>query len=564
MKRSLSILLILSALPAAAQVRVAPAQLPGLPVSAIVAPAASVPAGAPSLGLTPSLTPALSASFAPAPSIDPKASAPVPEAFAPAANDALATPERLQSLFRVLDRQFPLPAGSPTLAVRARVRAQLLNAARDYTDPEHDLLETVAREADKALARIQQRLDAGEIDPAARIRVGESDPVLPVTAHPARVGVYPVAADPFQWGHLLVALRAVGDLGVDKIVFVLAGDDPRKPNMTPVVDRHPMGREVLDVFSPFFVYSPIAVGTTLDGETNIMRILALNTEQRIEAWYMVGDDHYRLVDKNGNPDTLPKLARNFKADLGHNEALHELKVAFIKREHPAEAVPTDLEVRFLDHVGFEASSTQVRKGQHTLMPHAAYDYARRANLYGLVTALPLTAGGPMWQELLDKARAASGIAVKKLLSARGAVKVRAVLASKDTKTITEYTGVPGRVEELKPGTRVYRHWVRSEADLDAIIAQGALRAGPVSYAEFTGSQRAFIKDIYVDLHGVFFTTPAHAAAEPRVMNEATPHWIDFRLPKGVRALRLDGDEVLMIPAGTGDYVPVEIVGSSRG
>ena len=86
--------------------------------------------------------------------------------------------------------------------------------------------------------------------------------------------------------------------------------------MTPVEHRHPMGQEVLDIFAPFFEYSPIAVGTTHDGETNIFRILALNPSQGIEAWYMVGDDHYRLVDKKGNPDTLPKLETNYSRDMG--------------------------------------------------------------------------------------------------------------------------------------------------------------------------------------------------------------------------------------------------------
>ncbi|MDE2142045.1 MAG: hypothetical protein KGJ84_06505 [Elusimicrobia bacterium] len=174
---------------------------------------------------------------------------------------------------------------------------------------------------------------------------------------------------------------------MDKVVFVLAGDDPRKPTMTPVAARHPMGREVLDAFAPFFAYSPIAVGTTLDGETNIFRILALNPDRRVDAWYMVGDDHYRLVDKKGNPDTLPKLERHFSSDMGHSPTLHALKVAFIRREHPAEEVPTTLPVRFLDHVGFDASSTQMRGGRHTLMPFAAYDFARRnEGLYGVTPA----------------------------------------------------------------------------------------------------------------------------------------------------------------------------------
>lgn len=384
-------LLLATPFPAAAQTRSGRAAPPALPASAIgAAPAVSFSAPALSLGgaLAAPSAPLSSSAQVPAavpePAAAPASARPIPAA----ANELLPLPERLDELFRTLDARFVLPAGSPAAAVRARVRAQLLAAARDYSAPEAELLETVAREADKALARIQERLDRGEIDPAARVRLSESDPELPASGRHARIGVYPVAADPFQWGHLLIALRAVGELGVDKVVFVLAGDDPRKPTMTPVEHRHPMGREVLGVFAPFFEYSPIAVGTTLDGETNIFRILALNPRQGVEAWYMVGDDHYRLVDKKGNPDTLPKLERNYSMDMGHNTALHQLKVAFIKREAPAEAVPTDLEVRFLEHVGFEASSTQVRNGQHTLMPHAAFDHARRKGLYGVALDAP--------------------------------------------------------------------------------------------------------------------------------------------------------------------------------
>jgi len=360
--------------------------LPSMPAASVVA--APSPSLSPSLSapafLTPSfLAAAPSAPEGPSDAKAPQAAAAIPLPYKP--HEQFLLPGALEARFSQLDLEYPLPADSPTSAVRARVRAQLLSAARELNQPEGELLEAVARESDRALAKIQRRLDAREIDPLRTVRLSEGDPE-PASSEHAHIAVYPVAADPFQWGHLLIALRAVGDLGVDKVVFVLAGDDPRKPAMTPVERRHPMGRDVLAIFEPFFAYSPIAVGTTLDGETNIFRILALNPERRVDAWYMVGDDHYRLVDKKGNPDTLPKLERNYAASeaMGHSPTLHALKVAFIKREHPAEEVPTSLEVKFLDHVGFDASSTQVRGGRHTLMPFSAYDFARRNDgLYGV-------------------------------------------------------------------------------------------------------------------------------------------------------------------------------------
>ncbi|MBI2385310.1 MAG: hypothetical protein HYV14_04770 [Elusimicrobia bacterium] len=361
--------------------------------SSSIAPAVSpVSVSGPGLlapsALAPSLlSPALAA---PAPAPMPAAAAPsalahvIPAAIAPVdGHPRAALFERLHRRFAALDAAFPIPARSPAARLRRHVRAELLDTVRTVPEADASLLETVAGEADRALAAIQKRLDAGEIDPSLDLRVDPDGPPVSSPARPLKVGVYPVAADPFHWGHLIVALRAVGDLSVDKVVFVLAGDDPRKPTMTPVLDRHPMGVEVLKGFAPFFVYSPIAVGTQFDGETNIFRILALNPGMPVEAWYMVGDDHYRLTDKKGNPDTLPKLEANREKALGHDTALHQLKVAFIERERPAESVPTTLEVKFIEHAGFDASSTAVREGSHGLVPHRAIEYARRRGLYGM-------------------------------------------------------------------------------------------------------------------------------------------------------------------------------------
>lgn len=349
---------------------------PALPVSpvSVSGPGLLAPSAlAPSL-LSPTLA-------APAPAA---LSAVVPAAAVPLdGHPRAALFERLHRRFAALDEAFPLPAKSPAARLRRHIRAELLDTVRTVPEADASLLETVAGEADRALAAIQKRLDDGEIDPSLELRVDPDGAPVAAPSRPLKVGVYPVAADPFHWGHLIVALRAVGDLSVDKVVFVLAGDDPRKPTMTPVLDRHPMGIEVLGGFAPFFVYSPIAVGTQFDGETNIFRILALNPGSAITAWYMVGDDHYRLTDKKGNPDTLPKLEANRMKDLGHDSALHQLKVAFIERERPAETVPTSLEVKFIEHAGFDASSTAVREGSHGLVPHRAIEYARRKGLYGM-------------------------------------------------------------------------------------------------------------------------------------------------------------------------------------
>ncbi len=269
--------------------------------------------------------------------------------------------------------------------VRQSVLGQVL--AMRHTEPEDGpVLKQVVSESGRLLDGIDKLMAKGEIDPRATLRASETDPIAPPSKRELRVGVYPVAADPFQWGHLLIALRAVEAFRLDKVIFVLAGDDPRKPNMTKADFRHPMGQAVLEKFAPFFQYSSIAVGTQYDGETNIFRILRLNPEQKMQAFYLVGGDHYRLKDKNGNPDTLPKLETKIKdPQLGFDGSLHAVKAVFIKREGSDEHVPTTIDTYFLPEVPFDASSTLVREGNHALMPYAAYQYAKehRPGLYNI-------------------------------------------------------------------------------------------------------------------------------------------------------------------------------------
>lgn len=273
-----------------------------------------------------------------------------------------------------------LPADAPAERIRGNVQGQLAGMSSVYGG-ETPLLRTIGEHAYGHLRRVAEHLRRGEIDPSVRIRTGAQDAPAPVVDRELRIGIYPVAADPFQWAHLLVGLQAAAELKLDKIVYVLAGDDPRKPQMTKVAQRHPMGQAVLSLFAPLFAYSPIAVGTEYDGETNMFRILSLNPLQKMVAYYIVGDDHYKVVDKKGRPDTIPKIEKNMTDPaLDFHPKLHRVSLAFNEREGHTGEVPTSLEVRFLPKMAFEASSTLVRGGQYELMPFEAYEFVRKNGL----------------------------------------------------------------------------------------------------------------------------------------------------------------------------------------
>ena len=282
-------------------------------------------------------------------------------------------------------------AYSPAVArVSLSVESQLAAMAATPGNENDPLFPTIARKAQGFLKAIDGHIKSGAIDPRVSIRTSEADGAKPLVDRQLRVGVYPVAGDPLHWGHLLIGLQAIAELKLDKVVFVMAGDDARKPDMTKAAIRHPLGRAVLDTFGPFFDYSAIAVGTEYDGETNIFRVLKLNPDQRINAYYMVGDDHYKLKNASGGDDTIPKLEKNrLKPELGYDAKVHAMSVAFMERETKAAtrtSIPSSLEVQFLPEVEFDASSTAVRKhGRYALMPYSAYDYVRRhkLGLYGI-------------------------------------------------------------------------------------------------------------------------------------------------------------------------------------
>lgn len=288
-------------------------------------------------------------------------------------------------------RAAPLAVQAPqSSSLELALDSQLDAMAAELRRPDDPVLALVRREGRSLLSKISGLIRSGEIDPSAALRAGEGDPVVQPMGRELRIGVYPVAADPFQWGHLLIALRAMAEHKLDKVVFVLAGDDPRKPQMTPSGFRHAMGRAVMDVFSPLFAYSSIAVGTQYDGETNIFRLLKLNPEQNVHAFYIVGGDHYRLKDKNGNDDTLLKMEKHLGDPNRVDASRHKVSLIFVERGEPLARIPTTLDIHFLPDVGFDASSTRVRGGHYELMPYAAYLYVRenQPGLYGIPPGAP--------------------------------------------------------------------------------------------------------------------------------------------------------------------------------
>lgn len=251
------------------------------------------------------------------------------------------------------------------------------------SDAKDELLCTVLTELDQVLSAIGRLMESGLICPDIKLAVSDMELPKAFYSRALRVGVYPIAANPLHWGHVLVGLNAMAHYKLDKIIYVIAGADPRK-TMAPVNWRHRTSRKALQKFSPLFEYSDIARNNNLDGESNVFKILALNPFQKMDAFYIAGTDHYyRFSPQKKGKDTIEKLEENIaQRRFNYNEMMHSISVIFAQRQGGAcLPVHTTLHTCFIPLLKIHASSSLMReallskdnKASLALLPFGIYE-----------------------------------------------------------------------------------------------------------------------------------------------------------------------------------------------
>ena len=292
-----------------------------------------------------------------------------------------------------MDPEFNQEAVKAIRNVRRSTGLQLLGMAQWATDPScHDCLHSIAANANEHFTAIEGLAGSEQIRPLCQIMLSEGDSSVLVEERPLRVGVYPLAANPLHWGHVLLGLSTMASMRLDKVVFVIAGTDSRKPSMLSAETRHRLGRSVIETFDPVFAYSSLALHTGLDGETNFGRLLSLNSRQRMEAFYIAGSDHYRRTNAQGEPDTIQKLERVVEEQEKAGNSLHTISVVFIDRvgvNREQGDVGTSLKVDILPALPLSFSSTAARHAlckdafceALTWLPYSCLLEIRKGGLY---------------------------------------------------------------------------------------------------------------------------------------------------------------------------------------
>jgi hypothetical protein len=117
----------------------------------------------------------------------------------------------------------------------------------------------------------------------------------------------------------------------------------------------------------------------------------------------------------------------------------------------------------------------------------------------------------------------------------------------------EVPGLPQGVKMLDPSTisqRIFRYYFQGERNrLGEVLKNERLRAGPAPYAIVSPGVQV---DYYVDLTGVFVTTPKFKAEQVGLTRADNATYVDFRFPEGTGVLQIEPG-ILLVPGNKGNH-----------
>ncbi|OQX79651.1 MAG: hypothetical protein B6D56_06675, partial [Candidatus Omnitrophica bacterium 4484_70.1] len=93
----------------------------------------------------------------------------------------------------------------------------------------HSEFQNRLTQAKEYLQKIEKLIHQEKINPFIKIRTQKEQPSLKPISTVIRIGIYPCAANPLHWDHLLVGLKVIAEQELDKVIFVIQGPDERKP-----------------------------------------------------------------------------------------------------------------------------------------------------------------------------------------------------------------------------------------------------------------------------------------------------------------------------------------------
>ena len=225
-----------------------------------------------------------------------------------------------------------------TIEFREKTTPQVLDNIQGK-DENPELYAVVYNSVKATLDLIADKIEAKDIDPSVmeNIRLSQADiknrgPAERIQGE-ARIGLFPVAANPIHWGQLVAALKEMAEQNLSGVVFVLQGPgDTDKPEVElTMAERLEMAKAMLGEFGGIFKASTISYETRGRGEKTVFDLIGLNEDlvdpdkladdgSRVTWAYMAGSDHEHVWKESviqshfGEPDYFEKPMASYDFD----------------------------------------------------------------------------------------------------------------------------------------------------------------------------------------------------------------------------------------------------------
>jgi nicotinate-nucleotide adenylyltransferase len=143
-----------------------------------------------------------------------------------------------------------------------------------------------------------------------------------------KIGLYGGTFDPIHHGHLILARQAKEELGIDKLVFIPAAENPFKKQGTPALHRFEMVRLALEGQPEFFLDS---IEIDRGGISYAYDTVQVYREKYPGAnlYFLIGDDNVSELPKWHRFAELEKLVQFVV--LSRSEIISKIKYPIIKR-----------------------------------------------------------------------------------------------------------------------------------------------------------------------------------------------------------------------------------------
>ena len=208
-----------------------------------------------------------------------------------------------------------------------------------------------------------------------------------------RIGIYGGSFNPPHLGHLAAARAAVNALGLDKLVFVPAGDPPHK-KLAEGSPSRPQRLELTRIAADQLLLPEITEVWDVEIRREGRSYTADTLEQAAERWpgdelwLLMGTDMFLTLHEWVEPEKILALAKvcAFGRSAADDEAVFALQ-----REHLMKEYHADVTVISIPDL-VDVSSTLLRellsRGEgREFLPQAVYGYILREKLYGTAADL---------------------------------------------------------------------------------------------------------------------------------------------------------------------------------